>query len=156
MVAQLGRHISRLEDDSRVRLEADTSSGQLHLRANAVDDDGRAQSFRRLRVRVSGPDGFSRDVPLEAAGQEPLMSEITRLGFAARGKISTDTKEEHELFYLFERPLLLDGSKWNRTFGKVPATPYKNGVKATVDWWKDHLSEKPKRKRSKKKRRPKR
>ncbi|MBW2523089.1 MAG: VWA domain-containing protein, partial [Deltaproteobacteria bacterium] len=67
-VAQLARHVSRLEDDARVRLEADTASGQLHLRANVVDDDGHAQSFRRLRVRVSGPDGFSRDVPLEIAG----------------------------------------------------------------------------------------
>lgn len=68
LVAQLARHVSRLEDDARVRLEADTASGQLHLRANVVDDDGHAQSFRRLRVRVSGPDGFSRDVPLEIAG----------------------------------------------------------------------------------------
>jgi hypothetical protein len=33
-----------------------------------VDDDGRLTSFRRLRVSVNGPDGFKRDVPLEAAG----------------------------------------------------------------------------------------
>ena len=68
LVAQLGRQLSRLADDSRVRLEADTARGQLELRADVVDDDGRLQSFRRLRARISGPDGFSRDVPLEAAG----------------------------------------------------------------------------------------
>ena len=33
-----------------------------------VGDDGRAQTFRRLTVHVAGPDGFARDVPLDAVG----------------------------------------------------------------------------------------
>jgi len=68
MVAQAARDVSRSEDDGRVRLEADTAGGQLHLRAVVVDDDGRMQSFRRLQATVRGPDGFGRDVALEAAG----------------------------------------------------------------------------------------
>ena len=68
LLVQTARHVSRREDDSRVRLQADASGGQLHLRATVVDDDGRLTSFRRLRVSVNGPDGFKRDVPLEAAG----------------------------------------------------------------------------------------
>jgi uncharacterized membrane protein len=68
LLVQTARHVSRREDDRRVRLQADTSGGQLHLRATVVDDDGRLTSFRRLRVTVTGPDGFKRDVPLEAAG----------------------------------------------------------------------------------------
>lgn len=68
MIAQLARHVARRGDDNRVRLEADASGGQLRLRATVVDDDGRLQSFRRLKVSVSGPDGFERDVALEAAG----------------------------------------------------------------------------------------
>ncbi|MBI4706017.1 MAG: VWA domain-containing protein [Deltaproteobacteria bacterium] len=67
-LAQLGRDLSRSEDDGRVRLEADAAGAELHLRASAVDDDGRTASFRQLRVRVSGPDGFAREVSLEAAG----------------------------------------------------------------------------------------
>jgi hypothetical protein len=51
-----------------VRLDADASGGELHVRADVVGDDGRAQSFRRLLVHVAGPDGFSREVPLEAVG----------------------------------------------------------------------------------------
>ena len=66
MVAQLGRQLARGEDDARVRLEAEATAGELRVRANVVDDDGRAQSFRRLRVHVSGPDGFAQDLPLEA------------------------------------------------------------------------------------------
>ena len=68
MFGQLGRDLARKADDPRVRLEADASAGELHVRADVVGDDGRAQTFRRLTVHVAGPDGFARDVPLEAVG----------------------------------------------------------------------------------------
>lgn len=68
MFGQLGRDTARKADDPRVRLESDASGGELHIRADVVGDDGRAQTFRRLTVHVAGPDGFSRDVPLEAVG----------------------------------------------------------------------------------------
>jgi Ca-activated chloride channel family protein len=68
LFAQLGRHLSRRADDPRVRLDADASGGQLHIRATVVDDDGLTESFRQLVARVGGPDGLFRDVPLEAVG----------------------------------------------------------------------------------------
>jgi uncharacterized membrane protein len=68
LFGQLGRDLARKSDDPRVRLEADASGGELHVRADVVGDDGRAQTFRRLTVHVAGPDGFARDVPLEAVG----------------------------------------------------------------------------------------
>jgi Ca-activated chloride channel family protein len=68
LFGQLGRDVARKSDDPRVRLEADTGSGELHVRADVVGDDGRAQTFRRLTVHIAGPDGFARDVPLEAVG----------------------------------------------------------------------------------------
>jgi hypothetical protein len=68
LFGQLARDIVRRADDPRVRLEADANGGELHVRANLVGDDGRAESFRRLKVRVAGPDGFQREVALEAVG----------------------------------------------------------------------------------------
>jgi hypothetical protein len=68
LFGQLARDVARKSDDPRVRLEADTGSGELHVRADVVGDDGRAQTFRRLTAHVAGPDGFARDVPLEAVG----------------------------------------------------------------------------------------
>ncbi len=68
MMGQLGRDTARKADDPRVRLESDASGGELHVRADVVGDDGRAQTFRRLTVHVAGPDGFARDVSLEAIG----------------------------------------------------------------------------------------
>ncbi|MBX3126964.1 MAG: VWA domain-containing protein [Polyangiaceae bacterium] len=68
LFTQLVRDIARAADDPRVRLEADAAGGQLHVRATLVDDDGRAETFRRLSVRIGGPDGFKHDLPLEAVG----------------------------------------------------------------------------------------
>lgn len=68
MIAQTARDVARKGEDGRVRLEADASGGELHVRATVVGDDGRAQSFRRLTVHVAGPDGFAREMALEAAG----------------------------------------------------------------------------------------
>lgn len=68
MMGQLGRDTARKADDPRVRLESDATGGELHVRADVVGDDGRAQTFRRLTVHVAGPDGFSRDESLEAIG----------------------------------------------------------------------------------------
>jgi Ca-activated chloride channel homolog len=68
MIAQTARDVTRKGEDLRVRLEADAASGELHVRAGVVGDDGRAQSFRRLVVHVAGPEGFTREVALEAAG----------------------------------------------------------------------------------------
>ncbi len=68
MMGMLGRDMARKADDPRVRLESDASGGELHVRADVVGDDGRAQTFRRLTVHVAGPDGFSRDLSLEATG----------------------------------------------------------------------------------------
>lgn len=68
LFGQLARDLTRRADDPRVRLEADAAGGELHVRANLVGDDGRAESFRRLKARVAGPDGFQREIPLEAVG----------------------------------------------------------------------------------------
>ncbi|HEY3494896.1 MAG TPA: VWA domain-containing protein, partial [Polyangiaceae bacterium] len=68
MFGQLARDVARRADDPHVRLEADARGGQFRLQANLVDERGRADTFRRLRATVAGPDGFSRTVELEAVG----------------------------------------------------------------------------------------
>ena len=95
LFGQLGRDIGRKSDDPRVRLEADASGGELHVRADVVGDDGRAQTFRRLTIHVAGPDGFARDVPLEAvgAGRYAATLPLSRAGTyvaTAKDEVSSD------------------------------------------------------------------
>ncbi len=68
LFGQLGRDLSRRADNPRVRVEADTLGGELRVRASLIDEHGHAENFRRIEVRVAGPDGFSATIPLEAAG----------------------------------------------------------------------------------------
>lgn len=91
LVAQLGRDITRKGEDGRVRVEADASGGELHVRATVVGDDGRAQSFRRLMVRVAGPDGFSRETALEATGAGAYAASI---GLSRPGTYIAIAKDE--------------------------------------------------------------
>jgi hypothetical protein len=82
LVAQLARDVNRLADDPRVRLDADTAGGQLHIRAEVVDEEGRAQTFRRLLAHVAGPDGISHEVALEpiGAGAYAAIQPLSRPG----------------------------------------------------------------------------
>jgi uncharacterized membrane protein len=76
LFGQLARDVARRADDPHLRLEADTQGGVLRLRANVVDDRGRAETFRRLRATVAGPDGFSRTVELEAVGTGAYAAQV--------------------------------------------------------------------------------
>jgi Ca-activated chloride channel family protein len=82
LFGQLGRDTARKGDDPRVRLESEAAGGILAIRADVLGDDGRAQTFRRLVVHVAGPDGFARDVALEAvgAGRYAAQVPLTRPG----------------------------------------------------------------------------
>jgi Ca-activated chloride channel family protein len=76
LFGQLGRELSRRAEDTKVRVEADSAGGQLSVRATVVDDDGRAESFRRLVARVAGPDGFRAEFPLEPVGAGAYAAEL--------------------------------------------------------------------------------
>lgn len=82
LFAQIARDIARLADDPRVRVQADATGGELHLSANVVDDDGRTESFRRFKVRLAGPGGFARELPLEVSGAGVYSTSVplSRLG----------------------------------------------------------------------------
>jgi Ca-activated chloride channel homolog len=68
LFGQLARDLARRADDPHARVEADALGGVLHVRVSLTDAKGRAETFRRLRARIAGPDGFTEDLELEAVG----------------------------------------------------------------------------------------
>lgn len=68
LFGQLARDLARRADNPRVRLEADTSGGELRLRASVTDERGRTESLRRLVAKVTAPDGSTSSIPLDAVG----------------------------------------------------------------------------------------
>jgi nucleoside-diphosphate-sugar epimerase len=76
------------------------------------------------------------ELAYEQAGKEPDIRSVGKGSMHMNGLINRDTKEEIEIFYLYEHPPILDGSKWKRIFGERPTTPYKKGISQTVQWWR--------------------
>ena len=73
----------------------------------------------------------------EEAGVEPKMSSMGRLMMSIGGLFIPEAKETVEMMYEFEKPFIIDSSKFEKTFG-LKATPLREAIKDTVAWYKNH------------------
>ena len=71
----------------------------------------------------------------EALGQPARMSAVSKMMMRLAGLFIPGARETVEMFYEFEKDFVVDGSKFVKAFG-LQATPYQEGVKATVAWYK--------------------
>jgi nucleoside-diphosphate-sugar epimerase len=76
------------------------------------------------------------------AGHEPDLREALGMSINMKDRFTKDRKEEKELLYIYLRPPILEGSAWRKAFScDPPSTPYAEGLKGTVEWWKAHRDE---------------
>ncbi|MFN3359730.1 MAG: SDR family oxidoreductase [Pseudomonas sp.] len=68
--------------------------------------------------------------PVKASGMGKLM-------MALGGLFIPEARETVEMMYEFEKPFVVDSSKFERTFG-VKATPIADAIEATVAWYRAH------------------
>jgi nucleoside-diphosphate-sugar epimerase len=73
----------------------------------------------------------------EEAGVEPKMSSMGKTMMWFGGLFIPEAKEMVEMMYEFEKPFIVDSSKFEKTFG-MKATPMREAIKATVAWYKSH------------------
>jgi len=57
------------------------------------------------------------------------------------GMFVPEVKESVEMLYEFEKPFIVDSSKFEKTFG-MKATPMKEAIRETVAWYKSHPEKK--------------
>jgi nucleoside-diphosphate-sugar epimerase len=74
----------------------------------------------------------------EEAGVEPKINSMGRLMMAIGGLFIPEAKETVEMMYEFEKPFIVDSSKFEKTFG-MKATPMREAVRETVNWYKNHM-----------------
>lgn len=55
------------------------------------------------------------------------------------GIFSPNVREVLENLYQFERPFILDGSKYQQAFGPFEPTPLRTAIHETVHWFRTHL-----------------
>jgi len=74
----------------------------------------------------------------EEAGVEPKISSMGRLMMAIGGLFIPEARETGEMMYEYEKPFIVDSSKFEKTFG-MKATPIREAIRETVNWYKSHM-----------------
>jgi nucleoside-diphosphate-sugar epimerase len=77
----------------------------------------------------------------EEAGVEPKISSMGKLMMSIGGFFIPEAKETVEMMYEFDKPFIIDSSKFENTFG-MKATPMREAVRETVEWYKSHSEKK--------------
>jgi len=104
----------------------------------------RTPSAHGLAVHVPGPRPIvSRDfirLAYAAAGSgEPSVRVFGRRMYRLVGLFNGMARAAYEMAYLFDDPILLDGSLYRSLTGSQhPATPYEEGVRRTLEWFRSH------------------
>ena len=71
------------------------------------------------------------------AGVEPKISSMGKLMMAIGGLFVPEAKETLEMMYEFDKPFIVDSSKFEKMFG-MKATPIREAIQETVHWYKSH------------------
>jgi nucleoside-diphosphate-sugar epimerase len=77
----------------------------------------------------------------DEAGVEPRMSTMGKLMLSIGGLFIPEAKESVEMLYEFEKPFVVDSSRFEKTFG-MKATPIRDAVRETVAWYRSHPEKK--------------
>jgi nucleoside-diphosphate-sugar epimerase len=72
----------------------------------------------------------------EAAGHPAKVGVASRPMIRIVGLFNPLVRELNETLYQFERPFVLDASKFQRAFGPFEPTPHPEAVRRTVDWFR--------------------
>lgn len=70
-------------------------------------------------------------------GKPPKMSGIGKFMMRIGGLFIKGARETVEMMYEFEKPFIVDSSKFENTF-HIKATPIRDAVRQTVEWFKAH------------------
>jgi len=74
----------------------------------------------------------------EEAGVESKISSMGKLMMAIGGLFIPEAKETVEMMYEFDKPFIVDSSKFEKAFG-MKATPMREAIRETVNWYKNHM-----------------
>ena len=77
----------------------------------------------------------------DEAGMEPKMSSVGRLMMWIGGLFIPEAKESVEMMYEFEKPFVVDSSRFESTFD-MKATLMREAIQETVAWYKTHPKQK--------------
>jgi nucleoside-diphosphate-sugar epimerase len=72
-------------------------------------------------------------------GKPPKMSSVSKGMMRLAGIFIPGARETVEMMYEFEKPFVVDSSKFIRAFGDI-STPHQQAVRETLAWFREHLN----------------
>jgi nucleoside-diphosphate-sugar epimerase len=72
-----------------------------------------------------------------ALGRPVKVTATSRLALRTAGLFDPRARESAEMLYQWERPFVLDASKFQRAFGPLEPTPHPQAVATTVAWFRE-------------------
>jgi nucleoside-diphosphate-sugar epimerase len=72
-----------------------------------------------------------------AVGRPVRVTATSRLALRVAGVFDPRARESAEMLYQWERPFVLDASKFQRAFGPLEPTPHQQAVATTVAWFRE-------------------
>jgi len=78
-------------------------------------------------------------IVFEELGKPPKMSGIGKLMMRIGGIFIVGARETVEMMYEFEKPFIVDSSKFERAFGER-ATPHREAIRQTIEWYREHYA----------------
>jgi nucleoside-diphosphate-sugar epimerase len=72
-----------------------------------------------------------------ALGRPVKVTATSRLALRIAGVFDPRARESAEMLYQWERPFVLDASKFQRAFGPLEPTPHQQAVATTVAWFRE-------------------
>lgn len=99
-----------------------------------LDPTTNGETYHLPGIPTTGRDWLT-EVAKEA-GASPKIRTISPFMVRFVGLWNPLAREFSEMLYLKRERLLLDGSKYKAKFGQMPQTPYAEGIKKTLDWFR--------------------
>lgn len=72
-------------------------------------------------------------------GRPPRISSMGRMMLRIGGLFIPEARESIEMMYAFEKPYIVDDSKYVQAFGSH-ATPHEEAIRCTLAWYREHLA----------------
>jgi nucleoside-diphosphate-sugar epimerase len=76
-----------------------------------------------------------------ALGRPVKVTATSRLALRIAGVFDPRARESAEMLYQWERPFVLDASKFQRAFGPLEPTPHQQAVATTVAWFRERADD---------------
>jgi len=106
-----------------------------------VQDEADGQAWHVPNDQPAMTEGELVSLFAEEAGVEPKIKTMGKLMMSVGGLFIPEAKESVEMMYEFEKPFIIDSSKFEKAFG-MKATPIREAIKETVAWYKSHPQKK--------------